>query len=100
MFMVACAGGAAFANVITGPWNRLRIPRIGRAAPEVWSRTSLGGVLEVISGELLVHDLVTRPVAFILAGEVAIAYWWSHAPRALLPIINGGNAAILYCVID
>jgi putative oxidoreductase len=61
--------------------------------------SGFGGVLELIGGAMLVLGLFTRPVAFILSGEMAIAYWWSHAPRAFFPVINGGDAAILYCFI-
>ncbi|WP_431270298.1 DoxX family protein [Dankookia sp. P2] len=43
--------------------------------------------------------LFTRPVAFILAGEMAFAYWMSHAPRSFFPALNGGDAAILYCFV-
>ena len=43
--------------------------------------------------------LFTRPVAFILSGEMAFAYWMSHAPRNIFPILNGGDAPILYCFL-
>jgi putative oxidoreductase len=65
--------------------------------PELFSLYGLAGSLEIVGGILLVLGLFTRPVAFILAGEMAFAYWMSHAPRAMFPILNGGDAAILYC---
>ena len=43
--------------------------------------------------------LFTRPVAFILAGEMAVAYWMFHAPQSVYPVLNGGDAAILYCFV-
>ncbi len=43
--------------------------------------------------------LFTRPVAFILSGEMAVAYWMFHAPRNFFPTLNGGDAAILYCFV-
>jgi len=46
-----------------------------------------------------VLGLFTRPVAFILAGDMAVAYFMSHAPRAFFPILNGGDLAILYCFV-
>jgi putative oxidoreductase len=82
-----------------GTQKWLNFPPLGRAAPEFMSMSGFGGVLELIGGALLVLGLFTRPVAFILSGEMAIAYWWSHAPRAFFPVLNGGDAAILYCFI-
>ena len=61
--------------------------------------SGFGGVLELVLGPLLVLGIFTRPVAFILSGEMAIAYWWSHAPRNVFPVLNGGDAAILYCFV-
>src|SRR3954447_6453054 len=55
--------------------------------------------LESIGGPLLLLGLFTRPVAFILAGEMAVAYWTLHAPRSIFPVLNQGDAAILYCFI-
>jgi putative oxidoreductase len=43
--------------------------------------------------------LWTRPVALVLSGEMAVAYWMFHAPRSLYPVLNGGDAAILYCFV-
>lgn len=56
-------------------------------------------VLEAVGGPLLILGLFTRPVAFILCGEMAIAYFRVHAPRSVWPVVNGGDPAILYCVI-
>jgi putative oxidoreductase len=55
------------------------------------------GLIELIGGILLVLGLFTRPVAFILAGDMAVAYFMSHQPRNFFPMVNGGDAAILYC---
>lgn len=55
------------------------------------------GVLETIGGGLIVLGLFTRPVAFLLCGEMAVAYFHQHFPRGLWPIQNGGEAAVLYC---
>jgi putative oxidoreductase len=59
----------------------------------------IAGVLELVGGPLLLLGLFTRPVAFLLAGEMAVAYWTAHAPRNLFPTLNGGDAAILYCFL-
>ena len=58
-----------------------------------------GGILELVGGTLVMIGLFTRPAAFILAGEMAVAYWSFHAPKSFYPAINGGDAAILYCFI-
>jgi putative oxidoreductase len=65
--------------------------------PELFSLYGLAGSLEIVGGILLVFGLFTRPVAFILSGEMAFAYWMSHAPRAMYPVLNNGDAAVLYC---
>jgi putative oxidoreductase len=57
------------------------------------------GVIELVGGILIVIGLLTRPVAFILAGNMAVAYFMAHAPKALYPMLNGGDAAVLYCFI-
>jgi putative oxidoreductase len=73
-------------------------PRANNApGPELFSLYGLAGSLEIVGGILLVFGLFTRPVAFVLSGEMAFAYWMSHAPRAMYPVLNGGDAAILYC---
>jgi putative oxidoreductase len=70
-----------------------------RAAPEMLSLSWFAGVLELVGGPLLLLGLFTRPVAFILSGEMAFAYWISHYPRSFYPILNNGDAAILYCFL-
>jgi putative oxidoreductase len=55
--------------------------------------------IEIVGGVLLILGLFSRPVAFILAGEMAFAYFIGHQPRALFPIQNAGNLAILYCFV-
>ena len=55
--------------------------------------------LEVVGGALLVLGLFTRPVAFVLAGQMAVAYFIAHASQGFYPGLNGGEAAILFCFI-
>jgi putative oxidoreductase len=63
------------------------------------SELGLAGFLEVFGGALLLLGLFTRPVAFILAGEMAVAYFQVHFPRGFWPVMNGGQLAVLYCFI-
>ncbi len=67
--------------------------------PALLSLPGLAGALEVIGGFLVLIGLFTRPVAFILSGEMAFAYFIGHAPRSFFPVLNGGDAAILYCFV-
>jgi putative oxidoreductase len=67
--------------------------------PPLFSLMGLAGLLETVGGVLLLLGLFTRPVAFILSGMMAVAYWMAHAPQSLYPINNGGDAAILYCFV-
>ena len=66
---------------------------------QLLSLMGLAGVLEVFGGALLLLGWFTRPVAFLLAGEMAVAYFMSHAPRGFWPILNRGEVAVLYCFL-
>ena len=57
----------------------------------------IGGSIELIGGILVMIGLFTRWAAFISSGEMAVAYWMAHGPRALLPIVNQGELAVVYC---
>jgi putative oxidoreductase len=59
----------------------------------------LQGLLELVGGLLLALGLFTRTVAFILAGNMAVAYFMVHAPRSFFPLLNGGELAIVYCFV-
>lgn len=66
---------------------------------ELMSLFGIGGVIELITGLLLILGLFTRPAAFIASGQMAVAYWMFHFPSSPYPAVNGGDAAILYCFI-
>jgi len=68
-------------------------------SPEVLSLPWIAGVLELVGGALLVVGLFTRPTAFVLSGLMAFAYWLAHAPKSPFPLLNGGDAAILFCFV-
>jgi putative oxidoreductase len=67
--------------------------------PAMFQLLWFAGVIEAGGGLLLALGLFTSPVAFIMSGEMAVAYFYSHAARNFFPLINGGDAAILYCFI-
>lgn len=67
--------------------------------PPLLSLSGIGGLMELVGGFFILIGLFTRPVAFLLAGEMAVAYWMFHAPRSFYPVLNGGDAAILYCFV-
>ncbi len=74
-------------------------PPASGSLPPLASLLGVGAVMELVGGFLILIGLFTRPVAFLLSGEMAVAYWYFHAPRNLFPVLNGGDAAILYCFV-
>ena len=67
--------------------------------PKFPSQIWIAGCLELVGGALILIGLLTRPVAFILSGEMAVAYFQFHQPRGTWPIQNHGEAAVLFCFI-
>ncbi|MFT3974190.1 MAG: DoxX family protein [Amaricoccus sp.] len=67
--------------------------------PPLFSLFGLAGVLEIAGGVLVLIGLWTRLAAFLLSGQMAIAYWMVHAPQSFFPVNNGGDAAILFCFV-
>jgi len=59
----------------------------------------VAGWMEVVGGALLALGLFTRPVAFLLSGEMAVGYFMAHAPQGWHPVLNKGEAAVLYCFL-
>jgi putative oxidoreductase len=59
----------------------------------------VAGPLELFGGILVLIGLFTRPVAFVLSGLMACAYWMAHGTKALLPVMNGGELAVVYCFL-
>ena len=66
---------------------------------QISSLAGMGGLIELIGGALFTIGLFTRPVAFILSGFTAVAYFMVHAPKGFYPILNGGELAALYCFV-
>jgi len=69
------------------------------SSPPLASIYGVAGLLELIGGALLIVGLFSRPVAFILSGQMAVAYFYSHATKGFFPALNGGDAAILFCFV-
>lgn len=82
-----------------GTGKILGIPMSSMAFPPPWTLYWIAGIIEIVGSLLLLVGWLTRPAAFVLAGEMAIAYWLIHAPESVFPIINRGEAAILFCFI-
>ena len=66
---------------------------------ELMSQMGLAGVLELFGGFLVVIGLFTRPVSFVLSGEMAVAYFQAHFPRSFFPIENRGEHTVLFCFV-
>jgi putative oxidoreductase len=74
-------------------------PGPASGAPAMFTLYWFAAWIEIIGSILLFLGVCARPVAFIMSGEMAVAYFLSHNPKNLYPIVNGGDAAILYCFV-
>lgn len=72
---------------------------IGGTRPPWTTMLGVAGILETFGGALILLGFFTRPVAFLLSGEMAIGYFRTHAPRSFWPLINGGEITVLYCFL-
>src|ERR1051325_1610312 len=75
------------------------MPGASGSAPALMSQAGIGGVLEFFGGLMIMLGLFTRPVAFILSGMMAVAYWQFHAPNGAWPVQNQGMPAVLLCFL-
>lgn len=93
---------AAFMFILSGTMKLFAFPEgmppDGGTAP-LMSQIGIGGVLEVVGGGLMLVGLFTRPVAFVLSGMMAVAYFQFHFPGGFWPTTNGGIPAVLYCFV-
>lgn len=87
---------AAFLFMLHGTQKIFGFPAPARSAFELFSMTGVAGTLELFGGALLLVGLFTRPVAFLLSGLMAFAYFIAHAPSSFWPLVNGGELAALY----
>jgi putative oxidoreductase len=82
-----------------GTQKLLGFPPSPNPSPSLFSLLGLQGIIEIAGGILVLLGLFTRAAAFILAGDMAVAYFMAHAPRSFFPVLNGGDSAILYCFV-
>lgn len=82
-----------------GTAKLLGFPATEMAQPPMWSLFWVAGCFELIGGILLLLGLWTRWVGLLLAAEMAVAYWYVHAPQSPFPLVNHGESAILFCFI-
>jgi len=92
---------AALVFITFGTMKLFNHPPLPTGMPPIplMSKLGLAGTLELIGGSLMLIGLFTRPVAFILCGEMAVAYFQGHFPNSFWPTTNMGTPAILYCFI-
>ncbi len=93
---------SGFVFMLPGAMKILAIP-VGMppdgATAEPFTQIWIGGLLELIGGALMLVGLWTRPVAFLLSGEMAVAYFQFHFPQSPWPTVNNGFAAIMFCFV-
>jgi putative oxidoreductase len=78
----------------------LHVPQVASMHDvQLMSLVGAAGALELVGGVLLLIGLFTRPVAFVLSGEMAFAYFIAHAQRGAVPLLNGGELAVVYCFV-
>ena len=90
----------AFMFIQHGSAKLFQIPHVAMFdGVHLGSLTGMAGVMEIVGGLLLLIGLFTRLTAFILSGEMAVAYFVAHAPHNFLPVLNGGELAVEWCFV-
>lgn len=93
---------AAFIFMQVGTAKLFAVPAAimpGGGTVRLWSLLGLAGVLETFGGLLMLIGLFARPVAFVLCGEMAVAYFWGHAVHGFWTVLNQGMPAVLFCFV-
>jgi uncharacterized membrane protein YphA (DoxX/SURF4 family) len=97
--LLFASGRSRFVVYPNWRFDPVRVVRRNARPPPLLSETGIGGILEFFGGIAIALGLGTRPVAFILSGTMAVAYWQFHAPNAVSPVQNQGVAAVLFCFL-
>ena len=92
---------AALLFILHGTQKLFSWPMSAQPGPplDLITQRGIAGILEAFGGIAILLGIFTRPVAFLLAGEMAVAYFQVHFPRSMYPINNGGDNAVLFCFI-
>jgi len=91
---------AAFLFIFHGTAKLLHVPHQAQFDNvQLMSLIGIQGVIELVGGALLLIGLFSRPVAFILSGDMAVAYFMAHFRKSWLPLLNGGDLAVLFCFV-
>jgi putative oxidoreductase len=89
----------AFLFMQHGGQKLFSFPAAPQAAHSLFSLIGVAGTLEFFGGLLLLIGLFSRPVAFLLSGLMAVAYFMAHAPQGFWPLLNRGELAVMYCFV-
>jgi putative oxidoreductase len=89
----------AFLFMQHGGQKLFGFPAPSQAAHPLFSLIGVAGILEFFGGLLLLIGLFSRPVAFLLSGQMAVAYFMVHAPQGFWPLLNRGELAVMYCFV-
>jgi putative oxidoreductase len=90
----------AFLFMVHGSAKLLHVPHQAMFDNlQLMSLMGAQGVLELVGGGLLLIGLFSRPIAFLLSGDMAVAYFMAHWPKNWLPILNGGELAVMFCFV-
>jgi len=90
---------AALLFIAHGTAKYFGFPAVGMPTPSPFSIVGVAGLIEIIGGLLVLIGFYTRAAAFIMSGEMAVAYFTAHLPHGFLPIVNRGESAVLFCFV-
>jgi putative oxidoreductase len=82
-----------------GTGKYLDFPSLGMPSPSPLSLFGIAGLIEIVGGLLVLVGFYTRAAAFIMSGEMAVAYFTAHLPQGFFPVVNQGESAVLFCFV-
>jgi putative oxidoreductase len=85
--------------LLHGTQKVLGFPAMDGGTPPLMSLFGAAGIIEIVTGILIIIGFFTRPAAFVASGTMAVAYWMVHAPGSIFPTQNFGDAAVLFCFV-